>query len=369
YRTTIADPQNYLQVYVLNYDSLAGDWELVRPTSGIRVGSGRLSPAPGVVGGTPENIIQTSVTISQGVGFSGAINFLPVPYWPMRVHVPGSWREAPDTLMLYSDNASIDGLHYTVTSGQVEPTSSTLTARQHVPPAIRQSYLGFKSNVTGKLQKIARRVTKGKTNAFAKAVALEQWFLSSKFSYSLSSTSIPNSPAGPLDFLPTVRQGYCQQSAFAMAVRARLIGIPARIAIGYTAGHQLANGSWAVTTADAHAWPELYFSGAGWLRFEPTPGGAGGQQTAVEPSYVTSAVAGGGPAGGPHGPTTGPSSVPSNAATANIRGKFPQLPHGSVGTNRARPAAPPGGPILLCILAPAAAAPGTARVIPRRRRW
>jgi transglutaminase-like putative cysteine protease len=368
YRTTIADPANYLQVYVLNYDSLAGDWELVRPTSGTRVGPGRLNPAPGLARGTPENVIRTSVTISQGLGFSGAINFLPVPYWPIRLHVPGSWRESPATLMLYSDNAAIRGLHYTVTSGQVEPTSSTLAASQHLPRAIRQFYLGFKSSVTGKLRTIARRITRGKTTAFAKALALEQWFLSNKFGYSLQSTSIPNSPKGLLTFLTTVRQGYCQQFAFAMAVLARLIGIPSRIAVGYTAGQQRANGTWVVTTADAHAWPELYFSGAGWLRFEPTPGGAGGQQTAVEPSYVTTAVAGGGPSGGPR-PSSVPSGGPSVRAT-KLPPKNLQAPGGpGVATAIARTGGVPVGLIVLAVLVLASAAPGAARVITRRRRW
>src|SRR5262249_34734442 len=107
YRTTVADPTNYLQVYVLNYDSHAGDWELVRPARGTRTRHATVSPAPGLELSTRENIIQTPVPISQGVGYSGAINFLPVPYWPMRVHVPGSWRESTGTLMLYSDSTAI----------------------------------------------------------------------------------------------------------------------------------------------------------------------------------------------------------------------------------------------------------------------
>jgi transglutaminase-like putative cysteine protease len=370
YRTTVADPTNYLQVYVLNYDSQAGDWQLVRPASGTRISSGQLSPAPGLALSTPQNIIQMTVTISQGLGYSGAINFLPVPYWPMRVHVPGSWRESAGTLMLYSDSTAIQGLHYTVTSGQVEPTLSTLLARQHLPQAIRQSYRGFKSSVTGKLRKIALQVTKGKRTAFAKAVALEQWFLSPKFSYSLQSASIPNGPVGLLDFLTKVRAGYCQQFAFAMAVLARLIGIPSRIAVGYTAGQQRADGTWVVTTADAHAWPELYFSGAGWLRFEPTPGGVGGQQTAVEPPYVTAAVAGVSSPGGPGGASSGPSAGGSAAATRN-------LPHhlqvagqpGGFGSGVAHTGGAPVGLIVLGVLVLAVGTPGAARVITRRRRW
>src|SRR5258706_1067535 len=107
-----------------------------------------------------------------------------------------------------------------------------------------------------------------------------------------------------------------------MAVLARLIGTPSRIAIGYTAGQQHAKGTWVVTTADAHAWPELYFSGAGWLRFEPTPGGLGGQQTAVEPSYVYNAGAGGNSTGGAGG-RGGSSSAPPPPAPAKIRALRP----------------------------------------------
>ena len=166
-----------------------------------------------------------------------------------------------------------------------------------MPAAIARSYLGFKSPVTRQLTKIAQQVTKGKKTAFDKAVALERYFLSSRFSYSLQS-NVANSPQGLLNFLNVTRSGYCQQFAFAISVLARLIGIPSRIAIGYTAGKPGPHGTWVVTTADAHAWPELYFSGVGWLRFEPTPVGVGGQETAVEPSYVTAAVSGG---GGPKG--------------------------------------------------------------------
>ena len=56
-----------------------------------------------------------------------------------------------------------------------------------------------------------------------------------------------------------------------MAVLARLLGIPSRVAYGFTSGAPNGDEHWRVTTHDAHAWPELYFQGYGWLRFEPTP--------------------------------------------------------------------------------------------------
>ncbi len=370
YHTDINDPANYLQIYVLNYDSRAGVWDLVRPTHGKLVGRSALATAPGMAPGTPDTIVSTRVNIPSAAGFSGTIDFLPAPYWPMRANVPGTWREDPGTLMLYSDDAPTDGLQYTVTSGQIEPTTSTLAAKQHIPAAISAAYLGFKSKVTPQLTVIARRVTKGKISAFDKAVALEHWFLSSKFSYSLQSTSLPNSPAGLLTFLTTDRQGFCQQFAFAMAVLARLLGIPSRVAIGYTAGHERANGTWVVTTADAHAWPELFFSGVGWLRFEPTPGGAGGQQTAVEPAYVAGAGSSLGQNGKHGGTGATPSTSPSAGSTKNIgvhlRGPNP----GEAGPGaESRGGGPPVGLIVLAVLVLVGAAPGSIRLITRRRRW
>ena len=366
YQTTINDASNYLQVYVLNYDSSTSKWDLVRPTGGKRVGSGQLIQAPGLANSTPQNYITTTITIPQGRGFSGPIDFLPAPYWPIRVHVPGSWRESPETLMIYSDNATTKGLHYKVTNGQVEPTAATLAAGGQIPTSIKRSYLGFKSGVTSQLRKIAVQVIRGKTTAFAKAVALEQWFLSNRFSYSLQS-SVPNSPAGLLAFLKTSRQGFCQQFAFAMAVLARTIGIPSRIAIGYTAGQAHANGTWVVTTADAHAWPELYFSGAGWLRFEPTPGGFGGQQTAVEPSYVYTAGGGGNSGGGPGGPGSSASSTPSPSSV--LHGHAQPLPSdGTPGRQLPRGGAPVGW-IILAVAVLAAVLPGATRVVTRRLRW
>jgi transglutaminase-like putative cysteine protease len=369
YHTTIDDPASYLQVYVLNYDGRAGEWDLVTPPRGKRLGRGSLAPAPGLAPGTPENVISTRISIPQADGFTGPINFLPAPYWPMRAHIPGTWREAPDTLMIYSNDAPADGLEYTVTSGQVEPTSATLAENQRVPASISRSYLGFSSTVTPQLRAIAKHVTTGKTTAFDKAVALEHWFLSSKFSYSLQSTNLPNSPRGLLTFLTIDRQGFCQQFAFAMAVLARLLDIPSRVAIGFTAGHQRPDGTWVVTTADAHAWPELYFTGAGWLRFEPTPGGAGGQQTAVEPAYVAGGASGG--AGGDQGNTgSASSSSPKPNSTNNIRPRLrvPGQPGAGI-AGGAQQGGPPIGPIVLAVIALMAATPGTLRLLVRRKRW
>src|SRR5205807_9570036 len=86
-------------------------------------------------------------------------------------------------------------------------------------------------------------------------------------------TAPPPTPAGQdaVDyFLLRSRRGFCTHFATAMVVLARLAGIPARLVTGFAAG-QLVDGRFLVTTADAHAWPELWIAGRGWITFEPTP--------------------------------------------------------------------------------------------------
>ena len=67
------------------------------------------------------------------------------------------------------------------------------------------------------------------------------------------------------------RAGYCQHYAGAMALMLRTLGVPARVAVGFTAGTWKA-GVWTVTDQQAHAWVEAWFAGYGWLAFDPTPG-------------------------------------------------------------------------------------------------
>jgi hypothetical protein len=87
-----------------------------------------------------------------------------------------------------------------------------------------------------------------------------------------------------------------------MALMARIAGIPTRVAVGFLPGTQSGD-HWLVTSHDMHAWPELYFEGQGWVRFEPTP------SVAVPPAWTVVA---------PNQPSAAPSSAaePSISATA-----------------------------------------------------
>lgn len=107
------------------------------------------------------------------------------------------------------------------------------------------------------------------------------------FSYSLQLPDTVTNEFGQAErpdaislFLRT-KVGYCVQFATAMVMLARAADIPARLAIGFLPG-SLLQGSYTVRASDAHAWPELYFQGVGWLRFEPTPSGT---QNTIAPGY------------------------------------------------------------------------------------
>ena len=67
------------------------------------------------------------------------------------------------------------------------------------------------------------------------------------------------------------RKGYCEQFAGTFAAFARALGIPSRVAVGFTQGTAGPDGLFHVEGKHAHAWPEVYFTGIGWVPFEPTP--------------------------------------------------------------------------------------------------
>ena len=143
------------------------------------------------------------------------------------------------------------------------------------------------------------------------------------------------------------RTGYCEQFASAMAVMARAAGIPARVAVGFLEPEQIDDQTWEYTAWDLHAWPELFFPGSGWVRFEPTPS----RRASGVPDYTTEEIAN---PGGPSGPSNSATDdlLPSRGPTATAaaagprgRGRRPAgrcgLPVVAGGRRHRRPAWPP----------------------------
>ncbi len=139
----------------------------------------------------------------------------------------------------------------------------------------------------------AKRVVGKAPDPYAAVVGLESWLRDSgRFRYDEHPPSAPGIP--PLvAFVTQTRRGYCQHFAGAMALMLRYLGIPARVAAGFTSGRYDGSGTWTVTDHDAHAWVEVWFRGYGWLPFDPTPGRGqlAASYTASSKSFDASAAA------------------------------------------------------------------------------
>jgi protein-glutamine gamma-glutamyltransferase len=120
------------------------------------------------------------------------------------------------------------------------------------------------------MYELAERVTEGARTPYQTVLALESWFRQTGgFTYD---ESPPRAKGPPLAaFVTRTRAGYCQHFAGAMATMLRMLGVPARVAVGFTSGSP-SDGRWEVADRDAHAWVEVWFRGHGWIPFDPTPG-------------------------------------------------------------------------------------------------
>jgi transglutaminase-like putative cysteine protease len=373
YRTADSTTPPYLQVYVLGRLG-PNEWSLAPPPVTIPLTSGPLPAVPGASAAVPAVTVHETISLGPALRSGSHLeSYLPLPYAPRSVTVHGDWRVDGNSLTILTADTQLAGLRYTVTSKDIAPSPQQLR-QAGAPPAAEEGYLSVPSQFQP-LMRLARHVTAGRTSAYAKAVALQQWFTEpGNFTYSLSATE-PRDASALITFLTRTKRGYCQQFAFAMAVMARLLGIPSRVVVGYTQGSYRGNDTWAVRTSDAHAWPELYFTGAGWLRFEPTPSdasGQAGQATASAPAYSYPPLVGGVPTPQPTSRAHQHAGLrPSATPRGGVVGPKLRGITGRGGASAGRRAATPLSAALLfiAVLAVAAVGPRTARSLTRRRRW
>jgi len=375
YTTNAPDPsQQYLQAYVMNYNAHDNTWLPTFPASQFATVSDS-TPLGAVVGqdsSTPTFTVKTVVTTSPNQGGQA---ILPMPYAPIKLDIGGGpWTEVTGSSMIFSQRP-LANLKYTVTSRVADPTMAQINAAEAAgtsPPSPIVQYDNYAGPDANKLLSIANRHTAGAKTELDRVLDLQNWFLSSDFSYSLK-TNLPNSQHWLVDFLTTDRKGFCQQFAWAFAALVRTLGYPVRIAAGFTGGTAKGNGVYQVTTADAHVWPEVYFSGEGWLRFEPTPGGPQGQGTASLPAYASGATSNGGPgqATNPNGQNTSNSNSSGGKNQAGAHNRFGDLPNGpAAGVTHTGSGSKIGYaigiPLGIFVLL---AWPSITRLVTRRRRW
>ena len=147
----------------------------------------------------------------------------------------------------------------------------------------RTPYLGVDEEIVPELEEVLDAIVPADAGPLQSAQAIQTYLRGSEFTYDLE---LAPRGAGqhPISHFLDTKQGYCQQFAATMVHLARVREIPARFVVGFLPGAPTGSGQDAervVRAADAHAWPELYIDGVGWLRFEPTPGA----RAATVPGY------------------------------------------------------------------------------------
>ena len=221
---------------------------------------------------------------------------------------------------------------------------------------------------------ITSQVTVGATSSYDAALRLQSWF-QSEFEYSLEVR--PGHGNSAIESFLRDRIGYCEQFAGTYAAMLRTLGIPTRVAVGFTSGVPLGDGEYSVLGRNAHAWPEVWFDGIGWVAFEPTPGrGAPNAQsyTGLPPQQDTSARADEIETDADTEPTSTAPTEPVDPSTELNIPDFEQTPIGDSSTPTPTPTSTDDGGasslwlVVFAVLAAALAAPGVARMIRHRRR-
>ncbi|WP_219416599.1 transglutaminase TgpA family protein [Pseudonocardia nigra] len=223
------------------------------------------------------------------------------------------------------------------------------------------------AGVDPRVAEIAQEVVAGRDTTFDRALALQEFFTGpeSPFRYSLETAPGAGDDA-LVEFLTVGQVGYCEQFASAMAVMLRTVGVPARVAVGFTAGTDVGDYR-SISTSDAHAWVEAWFPGMGWTTFDPTPLTDG---RAVTPPYVLEAPmeAAGEPAAAEDDALV-PGQVDGQEPSTAPAAPEEQPVSGAVGPTEAEDVGPPLWPLVaLLLLAAVAVVPGGLRAVERRRR-
>ena len=289
--------------------------------------------------------------------------WLPVPFPSVRVvGADGRWVWDTDGLTLSSRLSSANGQSYIAESVLIKPTRDQLIAAQPAFPPSVSRFLELPEEVPPILTTTLAEVTGGRTNAYDKAFAIQQYLRSTAFVYSVEAPVDDGYDGDGFDVIAKFlekKSGYCVHFSSAMAIMARMAGIPARVSLGYLPGDRIVGAdtrlSYTVGTDDLHSWPELYFSGVGWVPFEPTPG------RGVVPDYARAA-------------TNGADGRGAGDLGASERRQQEQAPVAPVDTSSATgggaaqppsPAALAGAALVLLVIL---CIPGVLRVLRRRTR-
>lgn len=202
--------------------------------------------------------------------YKGLVSLLPSLFVPVEVQVQQlKVRYDPD-YCLRIPRFVRRGQSFKVIS-YVQPVLPMRRSGVEFPQELLEKDLQLPKKLPARVRDLAASLTKGARNPYEKARAIEQ-YLMWNYRYTLQAPS--GYPQDFIDhFLFTSKRGFCHHFAGSMVILCRAAGLPARLASGYLRGDEVEGQTdvYIVREKDAHVWPEVYFKGAGWVAFEPTP--------------------------------------------------------------------------------------------------
>lgn len=262
--------RSYLRLTVL--DSFDGErWKpSKRDLPSVNRVAGGLPNPPGLDPATPGTVAGWDVTVTDDFETS----WLPAPY-PLESLVTqgGDWRFDSRTMdFVRVDTEEGVPIEYQLRAFHAQIDPDSLESAAPPPNGLRDSMTALPDDVSPIVEQTARRVTSAGTTDYARMVRLQDWFRSQGgFEYSLENSKEGSTTDALVHFITDEKVGYCEQFAAAMAVMARTLGVPARVVVGFLKPSKVDDSTTTYTSNALHAWPEIYFEGSGWVRFEPTP--------------------------------------------------------------------------------------------------
>lgn len=125
--------------------------------------------------------------------------------------------------------------------------------------------------ISERLRALVNRLTEGKNSDLEKALALRD-YLRENIPYKLYSDPIPEGRECADYFIFELKTGHCEYYATALAVMARLAGLPSRVATGFSPGnYNTLTNQFEVYEYHAHAWTQIFVEDRGWLTLDATP--------------------------------------------------------------------------------------------------
>ncbi|WP_162224648.1 transglutaminaseTgpA domain-containing protein [Halorussus amylolyticus] len=194
--------------------------------------------------------------------------------------LPSVWRpesiSGPNSVLVTDRRAFVSseslpaGTTYTGVS-RLPPRDTTVlrTAGQDYPAEIEGRYTALPDDTDDRLGEFTANLTADADTSYEAATEVESWLEANK-NYSLNASEPEGDVAS--EFVFEMDEGYCEYFATAMTAMLRSQDVPARYVVGYSTGQQVGSNTYEVRGMNAHAWVEVYFPDAGWVRFDPTPG-------------------------------------------------------------------------------------------------